>query len=266
MRSLARLSALVVLVVQVVFASLTGVSTLHAQSAPVSSLPEGCSLGRAPSGSRVLVFSRTTGYRHASIPAAARELRSLGRELGFDVEHTEDQTKFTDANLKRFAEVVFLSNTQKVLDSAGRAAFQRFVRGGGGFVAIHSSSNAELDWPWFGDLLGARFNGHPKVQTGTVVVEDSTHLSTKCLPAKWIRPDEWYNFKSRPIEGAHVLLTVDEKSYEGGLMGEKHPVAWYHEFDGSRAWYTSLGHFDEHYTDPVFRSHIAGGMLWAMRK
>jgi uncharacterized protein len=245
---------------------LAGARPLAAQAMRTSSLPEGCTMPHAPAGSRVLVFSRTTGYRHTSIEAAAREIRSLGKEFGFDVEHTEDQAQFTDANLKRFAEVVFLSNTQKVLDSAGRAAFQRFVRGGGGFVAIHSSSNAELDWPWFGELLGARFNGHPKVQAAAVLVEDSTHLSTKCLPAKWIRPDEWYNFKSRPIADAHVLLTVDEKSYEGGLMGEKHPIAWYHEFEGSRSWYTSLGHFDEHYTDPVFRSHIVGGMLWAMRK
>jgi type 1 glutamine amidotransferase len=239
---------------------------LAAQAARASSLPDGCTMPHARSGSRVLVFSRTTGYRHTSIEAATREIGTLGREFGFAVEHTEDQNQFTDANLKRFAEVVFLSNTQKVLDSAGRAAFQRFVRGGGGFVAIHSSSNAELDWPWFGDLLGARFNGHPKVQAATVLMEDSTHLSTKCLPAKWIRPDEWYNFKSRPVADARVLLTVDEKSYEGGLMGEKHPIAWYHEFEGSRSWYTSLGHFDEHYTDPVFRSHIVGGMLWAMRK
>ena len=241
-------------------------SPLRAQVPAYSLLPEGCSLGRAPAGTRVLVFSRTTGYRHASIPTAVREIRALGREFGFEVEHTEDQTLFTDTNLKRFSEVVFLSNTQKVLDSAGRAAFQRFVRGGGGYVGIHASSNAELDWPWYGDLMGARFEQHPKVQTGTVLVEDSTHLSTKCLPAKWIRPDEWYNFKSRPAADFRVLLTVDEKSYEGGRMGEKHPLAWYHEFEGGRAWYSALGHFDEHYTDPVFRSHILGGMLWAMRK
>jgi type 1 glutamine amidotransferase len=104
------------------------------------------------------------------------------------------------------------------------------------------------------------------VQTATVLVDDATHPSTMCLPEKWIRPDEWYNFKEQPLEGSHVLLTVDEKSYEGGTMGDRHPLAWYREYDGARVWYTALGHFDEHYTDPVYRSHIAGGMLWAMRK
>jgi type 1 glutamine amidotransferase len=238
-----------------------GVSALR-----TSSLPEGCSLGRAPAGARVLVFSRTSGYRHASIPAAAREIRSLGAEAGFAVEHTEDQNQFTDANLARFSAVIFLSNTQKVLDSAGRAAFQRFVRAGGGYVGIHASSNAELDWPWYGELVGARFLQHPKVQTASVHVADATHLSTRCLPAKWDRPDEWYNFKSQPLPGSHILLTVDEKSYEGGQMGENHPLAWYREVDGGRAWYTALGHFDEHYTDPVYRGHILGGILWALKR
>jgi len=231
-----------------------------------SSLPDGCSLGRAPAGSRVLVFSRTTGYRHASIPAAARAIRTLGEEAGFTVEHTEDQTRFTDANLARFAAVVFLSNTQKVLDSAGRAAFQRYIRAGGGYVGVHASSNAELDWPWYGELIGARFRQHPKVQTGRVIVADSTHPSTRCLPSPWLRRDEWYNFKTPPAEGSHVLLTVDEKSYEGGTMGEHHPLAWYREVEGGRAWYTALGHFDEHYSDPAYRSHLLGGILWAMKR
>ena len=234
--------------------------------ARTSSLPEGCTVGRAPDGTRVLVFSRTTGYRHASIPAAARSIRELGLEAGFAVEHTEDPARFTDANLSRFAAVVFLSNTQKVLDSTGRAAFQRFVRGGGGYVGIHASSNAELDWPWYGELVGARFLQHPKVQTGSVLVADATHPSTRCLPSKWVRPDEWYNFKSQPAAGSHVLLTVDEKSYEGGTMGPVHPLSWYREVEGGRAWYTALGHFDEHYTDPVYRSHILGGILWALER
>jgi type 1 glutamine amidotransferase len=251
------------LIAGALFASGLAPRALSAQNA---SLPERCSFDRAPAGARVLVYSHTTGYRHASIPAAVRAIRSLGTEFGFGVEHTEDSSRFTDENLKRFVAVVFLSNTQKVLDSAGRAAFQRFVRGGGGYVGIHASSNAELDWPWYGELMGARFRQHPKVQGGIVSVADSTHPSTRCLPAKWNRPDEWYNFKTPPVEGARVLLTIDEKSYEGGTMGDGHPLAWYHEFEGGRAWYTALGHFDEHYTDPVYRSHILGGMLWAMRK
>jgi type 1 glutamine amidotransferase len=231
---------------------------------PASSLPAGCSLGRAPAGSRVLVYSRTTGYRHASIPAAAAAIRSLGAEHGFEVEHTEDPTQFSDANLARFAAVVFLSNTQKVLDSTQRAAFQRYIRAGHGYVGIHASSNAEIDWPWYGELMGAFFRQHPKVQAGLVLVQDATHPSTKCLPARWNRPDEWYNFKTPPVASARILLTVDEKSYEGGTMGDPHPLAWYHEFDGGRAWYTALGHYDEHYTDPVYRSHIVGGILWAI--
>ena len=229
-----------------------------------SSLPANCLLTRAPAGARVLVYSRTTGYRHASIPAAARAIRELGAEHGFAVEHTEDPMQFTDANLARFSAVVFLSNTQVVLDSVQRAAFQRYYRAGHGWVGIHASSNAEIDWPWYGDLMGAFFRQHPKVQSGIVSVVEAAHPSTQCLPAKWERPDEWYNFKTQPVAGTHILVTLDEKSYDGGTMGALHPLAWYHEFEGGRAWYTAMGHFDEHYTDPVYRSHIAGGILWAI--
>jgi len=266
MRTLPPFSVVLVLVFATACARATPAARTASPATRSALLPESCNLGRAPGGTRVLVFSRTTGYRHASIPAAARSIRALGEETGFAVEHTEDPAQFTDANLARFAAVIFLSNTQKVLDSTGRATFQRFVRSGGGYIGIHASSNAELDWPWYGELVGARFLQHPKVQTGSVHVADATHLSTRCLPAKWDRPDEWYNFKSQPAAGSHVLLTVDEKSYEGGMMGAVHPLAWYREVEGGRAWYTALGHFDEHYTDPVYRSHILGGILWALKR
>jgi type 1 glutamine amidotransferase len=210
------------------------------------------------------VYSRTTGYRHASIPAAAAAITSLGDTHGFTVDHTEDPAVFMDADLSRFAAVVFLMNTQQVLDSAQRAAFKRYINRGGAFVGIHASSNAETDWPWYGELIGARFRQHPPVQEGEVHVEDASHPSTQCLPVRWTRRDEWYNFKTMPVQGSRVLMTVAESTYRGGTMGADHPLVWYHEYDGGRAWYTAMGHFDEHWSDPAFRSHVLGGILWAI--
>ena len=235
-------------------------------SAPDHSLPASCALGNAPAGTRVLVYSKTSGYRHASIPAAAAAIQSLGDAHGFAVEHTEDASVFTDANLARFAAVTFLMNTQKVLDTTQRAAFQRYIRRGGAFVGIHASSNAETDWPWYGELMGAFFLRHPVIQTASVHVEDTRHPSTRCLPVTWSRRDEWYNFKTMPVAGAQVLVTVAESTYTGGSMGAFHPLAWFHNYDGGRAWYTAMGHYDEHWSDPAFRSHILGGILWAVAR
>jgi type 1 glutamine amidotransferase len=230
------------------------------------SLQARCALGNAPAGTRILVYSKTSGYRHASIPAAAAAIKSLGEAHGFAVEHTEDPTVFTDENLSRFAAVTFLMNTQKVLDSAQRAAFQRYIRKGGALVGIHASSNAEIDWPWYGELTSAFFLRHPAIQKATVRVEDANHPSTRCVPTTWVRTDEWYNFKTMPIAGSHVLVTVAESTYTGGSMGAYHPLAWYHTYDGGKAWYTAMGHYDEHWSDPAFRSHILGGILWAVAR
>ena len=122
---------------------------------PSSAVPAGCSAGNAAPGTRILVFSRTTGFRHASIPDGIAAIRTLGAARGFVVEATEDPAQFRDENLKRFNAVVFMSTTGDVLDSTQQAAFQRYIRGGGGYVGVHSATDTEYDWPWYGQLVGA---------------------------------------------------------------------------------------------------------------
>ncbi len=218
--------------------------------------------GAAPSV-RVLVFSRTLGFRHDSIPDGIAAIQSMGREHGFAVEPTEDGARFTPTDLARYRVVVFLSTTGDVLQGPQRDALQRFVRGGGGFVGVHSATDTLYDWPWYGGLVGAYFARHPAIQTATVRVEDATHPSTRGLPNPWTWTDEWYDFHASPRPGVHVLLTVDESSYHGGGMGADHPVAWYHDYDGGRAWYTALGHVRPAYADPAFRTHLLGGIAYA---
>jgi type 1 glutamine amidotransferase len=221
-----------------------------------------CAVGNAPRGSHVLVFSRTAGFRHRSIPEGIKAITELGAAHRFAVEATENPAAFTDSSLRRFAAVVFLNTTGDVLDSAQQASFERYIRRGGGFVGVHSASDTEYDWPWYGRLVGAYFKRHPANQEARVSVVDRTHLSTKCLPPVWTRLDEWYDFRAPPKD-VTVLLTIDETSYKGGTMGGYHPLAWYHRFDGGRAFYTELGHTDESYSEPAFRAHLAGGILWA---
>ena len=223
-----------------------------------------CALPAAPAGSRVLVFSLTKGFRHASIPDGIAAVQALGAAHGFAVEATEDATAFSDQSLGRFAAVVFMSTTGDVLDSAQQAAFQRYIRGGKGFVGVHSATDTEYDWPWYGQLVGAYFKRHPAVQEAKIDVRDRTHLATKCLPAVWNRRDEWYDFRAQPPADAKILLTIDETSYSGGTMGAVHPMAWSRTFDGGRTFYTELGHTSESFKDQAYLDHLAGGILWAM--
>jgi type 1 glutamine amidotransferase len=211
------------------------------------------------------VFTKTTGFRHTSIPHAVRAIRELAGRSGFAVDATEDGRRFTDTSLRRYRAVVFLLTTGDVLDPAQQAAFQRFIRRGGGFAGVHSASDTEHEWPWYGRLVGAEFRNHPAVQTATVRVENRGHPSTVALPRTWARTDEWYGFTRNPRGSVRVLATLDESSYVPGpgAMGVDHPIAWSHAFEGGRAWYTGGGHTDESYGEPLFRRHLLHGIRWA---
>lgn len=215
---------------------------------------------------RIHVFSRTTEYRHASIELAARALGTLAGERGWMLSHGEDAAVFTPATLAELDLVVFLSTSGDMLDASQQTAFEAFIRSGRSFVGIHAASASEYEWTWYGELVGAFFSQHPEIQAARVVVEDATHASTAHLPAEWERTDEWYNFRTNPRDAVHVLLRLDESSYSPGegAMGDDHPIAWHHEYDGGRAFYTALGHTDESWTDPLFLQHVAGGIEWAL--
>jgi type 1 glutamine amidotransferase len=211
----------------------------------------------------VLVFTKTTGFRHESIPGGINALKALGAQYHFQVDTSEDATVFTPENVARYRVVIFLNTTGDILDPGQQAVFERFIQHGGGFVGIHSATDTEYEWPWYGQLVGAYFASHPALQTATVKVLDASHASTKPLPAIWTRHDEWYNFRTAPDPTVHVLLAIDETTYTGGSMGEYHPISWYHRYDGGRAWYTAMGHTTESYHEPLFVQHVLGGILWA---
>jgi cytochrome c len=208
----------------------------------------------------VLVFSKTTGFRHDSIPNGIAAIDALGTEHGFTVDSTEDAARFADGALARYQVVVFLNTTGDILDTGEKAAFERYVRSGGGFVGVHSASDTEYQWPWYGRLIGAYFASHPQIQRATVRIAYPNHPSTKGLPGKWERTDEWYNFRANPEGTVHVLATLDESTYSGGTMGTDHPIAWCQTMDGGRSWYTAMGHTKESYADPLFRLHLLGGI------
>ena len=192
-------------------------------------------------------------------------MRELGARNGLTVDLPESASAFTRPNLARYRAVVFLMTTGDVLNAEQQTAFERYFRTGGGFAGIHSAADTEYGWTWYGRLLGTRFRSHPQIQTATVRVERRNDPSTAGLPTAWKRTDEWYNFARNPRASVRVLATLDESSYApgDGAMGRDHPIAWTHEFQGGRAWFTGGGHTDEAYGEPLFRKHLIGGIRYA---
>ena len=226
-----------------------------------------------------LIFSKTAAFRHTEcIPSGTVAIAQMAQRNGFTVDATENAADFNDANLAKYDVVIFLCTTGDVLNATQQTAFEHYIQGGGGYAGIHSASDTEYDWSWYGGLVGAYFRDHPGVpgvnqqfQQATINVEDRKSAATKRLPAQWTREEEWYNFRTNPREDVHVLMSVDESTYDprgysvpGGSppMGD-HPISWCHEYDGGRAFYTALGHKGVYWKEPLLLSHVLGGIQMA---
>ena len=224
------------------------------------------SYAQAPAAKRVLVFSKTAAFRHASIEAGKVAFTKMGQQKGFAVDLTEDAAKFNTDNLKRYQAVIFLNTTGDVLNAEQQVDFERYIQAGGGYVGIHAATDTEYGWPWYGKLAGAYFLDHPmpdNVQKGKYIVTMKNHWATKGMPDEFERKDEFYSFKQINPD-INVLLKIDEKSYRGGSNGDNHPMSWYQDFDGGRSFYTAMGHTDETFSESLFLDHIYAGLNYAM--
>lgn len=218
---------------------------------------------------RVLIFSHSTGYRHASIEAGVAAIRALAAKEGIEVEASESPALF-DGDLSRFDAIVLVSTTtdpkrpeSEWFVGARRETLQRFVRGGGGIVAIHAAADSHYHWPWYARMIGGRFERHPPgTPKGTLSRTGSDHPAVRPLPERFERADEWYYFQDWS-PAAQLLLTLDPAS-----IGEKdvnpNPVAWAHVFEGGRVFYTAMGHTEQSFAEPLMLEHLRGGLLWAV--
>lgn len=218
-----------------------------------------------PTKLRVLVFSKTEGFRHTSIDAGKLAFKKMSEEKGFDVDFTEDAGQFTANVLKQYNAVIWLNTTGDVLNNEQQTQFERYIQAGGGYLGIHAATDCEYDWNWYGRLAGAYFLDHPNpdnVQKGKFQVVEK-NWATQGMPDEFERLDEFYSFKQ--IDPTiKVLVKIDEKSYRGGKNGDHHPMSWYHDFDGGRAFYTAMGHTDESFSEPLFLNHVWAGLQYAM--
>jgi len=184
-------------------------------------------------------------------------------ERGWSITLSESADALKPARLKSYDAVVFLNTTGTFLGKEEEKALTGFIHNGGGFVGIHAAADAEYDWSWYGQLVGAYFKRHPAQANADVKIEDTADSSMAHLPNPWHRWDEWYDYKASPRPSVHVLASLIQTSYAGSEMGPDHPICWKHEFEGGRAWYTGMGHTSESYKDPLFIKMVAEGIDWA---
>ncbi len=222
---------------------------------------------------KVLLFTKTDGFHHESINEGVTAIKQLAVRNTFSVDWQEDAKLINDKNLEKYQAVIFLNTTGNILNEEQQAAFEKFIRAGKGFVGIHSASDTEYDWAWYTKMVGNTFKIHPQQQTAYLKVEDSNFPGMERFPKKLLWTDEWYEFTT-PAKSTDLkfLVSVDEKSYdpkakwgdnEGKGMGSFHPISWYHNYDGGRAFYTALGHIPLTFSDQTFLDHIYGGIYWA---
>ncbi|KAH7222581.1 ThuA-like domain-containing protein [Fusarium redolens] len=232
---------------------------------------------------KVLLVTKTCGYRHDCIPA----LISAFNSLLFDVKATEDSSHLL--SLSDFDVVALGHNTGDYLTEEEVSSLLNFVENGGGVVGIHAATSGLKTNARYTKILGEVFNGHPPPEWMTLAVENPDHyingydslpgpdsapesapacpVKTESLPAKhfpWF--DEVYTFKSHPrIEGRTVLLSVQGDNEESAETSG-FPLSWTHTVGKGRVYYTALGHFDEAYKDTWFMGSLRRAVIWAAKK
>ena len=229
-------------------------------------------LAAHPPQFKVLLFTKTDGFHHKAQKEAVPAIEQLGKKHHFTVDWHEDASRINDEELKQYDVIMFLLTTGDILNKEQQAAMERFVQAGKGFVGVHSASDTEYDWQWYTKMVGRLFHAHPRIQTAKLKVLDRNFPGLERMPDEFLWTEEWYEFGEEKIKGLNYILSVDEKSYDPAAdtgspdsdgMGKFHPFAWYHEYDGGRAFYSGLGHLGPSYTDELFMAHLYGGIYWA---
>ncbi|MEM6342239.1 MAG: ThuA domain-containing protein [Bacteroidota bacterium] len=211
----------------------------------------------------ILIFSKTSAFRHHSIEKGVEVVQQMLAAKNIVTTTTEDATYFNEDSLVQYSAIIFLNTTGDVLNSAQQADFERYIQAGGGFVGIHAATDTEYHWPWYKQLAGAYFAGHPAIQEANLRCISPADPCCQAIPETWSFRDEWYNFRAiNP--NIEVLMELDESSYEGGKNGESYPIVWKHQYDGGRSFYTGMGHLEATFEDPLFQQQLWAGINYAI--
>ncbi len=217
---------------------------------------------------RILYLTTSAGFRHDSIPVSVRVLTNLAAQSGkLVVDQTEDVSVLNAASLSSYDALLFFTSGELPLSDDQKSDLLNFIRSGKGFGGAHSATDTLYTWPAYGDLIGARFNGHPWTQSVSIDVEDPDHPAVSHLKPSFKILDEIYQFSGFSRSLNRVLLTLDTHSVDLTAPGvnpgtEDFPLAWCRTYGRGRVFYTALGHFDSTWLDPRFQQMMLQAMLW----
>lgn len=240
----------------------------------------------APVGKKhsVLVFSRTTGFRHSSIPTGVECMKQMGEKTGlFAVTHSEDPAAFEADSLKKYDAVIFMNTTGEPLksDEAGaedrrKKALLDFVKSGKGLIGMHAATDTYKDWKEYTEMMGGAFESHPWGSGDTVKVRlvDAKHPVNAGFGGEaFTIKDEIYKFRPETAspEGRRMLLALDpdgtnmgKDSKDGKPARDFYPIAWVSKFGEGRTFYCSLGHNEHVYATPAVLQHYLAGIQYAL--
>lgn len=223
----------------------------------------------------ILVFDKITGFRDTpSVDAATAALTAMAARRNWTVVFSDKGAVFNARDLAHFDAVVWNNVSGDALTIPQENALKSWLARGGGFAAFHGSGGDPVYvWDWYADtLLGARFIGHPmspQFQAARIVVAEPGVGIATGLPAEWTMTEEWYSFAASPrLKGAHIIATLDEKSYTPKGFGKDlrmgdHPIAWTQCLGNGRSFYSAIGHRPENYTEPNSIRLLEQGIAWA---
>jgi hypothetical protein len=241
---------------------------------------------------KVLFFSKSSGFEHSVIQRkgaepsfAERTLAELGPKQGIQFHFSKDGSRFTKEYLEGFDAYAFYTtgdlttpgtDKQPPMTAAGKTALLEAIHNGKGFIGIHSATDTfhtaeaanATGYQNDGDktdpfiqMVGAEFISHAQQQKAAQRVADAKFAG---LPAKDFElMEEWYSFKNFARD-LHVLLVQDTTGMNGKpYQRPPYPATWARLHGRGRVFYTSLGHREDVWTNPLFEAILFGGIAWA---
>jgi type 1 glutamine amidotransferase len=219
---------------------------------------------------RILYFTHSAGYRHEVIPASREILKQIGEmSPRFEVAESEDVSVFSAENLRRFSAVMFFTTGELPVNDSQKRALIDFVRGGGGFLGVHSATDTFYQWPEYGKLIGGYFDQHPWHETVRIDVADQSDPLVAFMGTSISLSDEIYQIRDFDVGGSHVLLRLDAASVDL-TRDDVHrhpygwPLAWTRAYGNGRVFYTALGHEEDVWRDGRFQTLLHNAVLWAI--
>jgi uncharacterized protein len=234
---------------------------------------------QAPKRKKILAIGEVKGFQHDSVSHALASIEKWGKETGLWDTYIKTDTQLVTKeklggnakNLNYFDAVVFYTTGELPMNDEQKAALMSFIKEDGkGFIGVHSATDTFYKWPEYGEMIGGWFDQHPwNTFDAPILVEDKGHPSTKHMPDSFVIKDEIYQFKNYSRENTRVLMRLDAskldlKNPRVHRQDQDFAVTWVKTHGKGRVFYSTLGHVEEVYDNPMIKQMYVEGIKWAL--